>query len=91
MEEGSEITLENEKFSLLLDEPAFFRFFSQSSPTGEELMELHPIETILHAQGEEGKVVLVKLTAKVTELGVLELWCVAEDGRKWRLEFDIRK
>jgi len=90
MEEGSEVTLENERFSLFLDEPAFFRFFSQSSPASDEMTELHPIETILHAHGEEGKVVLVKLTAKVTELGVLELWCIAEDGRKWKLEFDIR-
>lgn len=90
MEEGSEWTLDEETFSLLLEEPALFRFFSQSGEHGE-FKELHPIETQLHANGEAGHTVLVKLRAKVTELGVLELWCVAEDGRKWKLEFDIRK
>lgn len=90
MEEGSEQTLDEETFSLLLQEPALFRFFSQSSEQGE-LKELHPIETLLHADRDSGHTVLVKLRAKVTELGVLELWCVAEDGRKWKLEFDIRK
>lgn len=90
MEEGSELTLENEIFSLVLEEPAIFRFFSRASENGE-LKELHPIETVLRAHGEEGNAVLVKLTAKVTELGMLELWCVAEGGRKWKLEFDIRK
>lgn len=83
MEEGSEHTLEEETFALTLDEHALFRFFCEAN-------ELHPIETVLHAQGEEGNRVLVKLTAKVTELGILELWCVAEDGRKWKLEFNIR-
>lgn len=89
MEEGSESVLDDQ-FSLYLDEPVFFRFFSQHLPTNDELTELPPIETTLHAQGEEGKVVLVKLVAKVTELGILELWCRADDGRKWKLEFNIR-
>jgi hypothetical protein len=39
----------------------------------------------------DGKTVRVKLRSKVTELGVLELWCAAADGRQWKLEFDIRK
>ena len=41
------------------------------------------------AEGD-GKTIRVKLKSKVTELGVLELWCIAPDGRKWKLEFDIR-
>ncbi len=90
MEEGTELMLSDEKFSLLLEETALFRFFSKASEQGE-LKELHPIETLLQANGEGGNTVLVKLTAKVTELGMLELWCVAEDGRKWKLEFDIRR
>lgn len=107
MEEGTEVTLEGEAFSLLLEEEAVFRFFCSPTShlsTGEiprvgttlrkwknELIELHPIATLLQAQGEHVKHVIVKLTAKVTELGVLELWCVAENGHKWKLEFDIRK
>lgn len=102
MEEGSEVSLEEESFNLVLEEPAIFRFFcrldSQRDRVGsslvnwkKELQELNPIETTLTAQGEKGKQVKVQLKAKVTELGVLELWCLAGDGRKWKLEFDVRK
>jgi hypothetical protein len=29
--------------------------------------------------------------ASLSELGVLELWCMShEEGRQWKLEFDIR-
>jgi len=90
MEEGTELTLTDETFSLVLEEPALFRFFSRTTDKGE-LTELTPVETRLHAQGEEGNVVLVQLTAKVTELGVLELWCEASGRRKWKLEFNIRR
>jgi hypothetical protein len=24
-------------------------------------------------------------------VGTLELWCVARDGRRWKLEFDVRE
>ena len=27
----------------------------------------------------------------VTEVGVLQLWCVARDGRRWKLEFNVRE
>jgi len=27
----------------------------------------------------------------VTETGMLELWCVAGDGRRWKLEFNVRE
>ncbi len=106
MEEGSEISLESQEFALLLGEPTTFRFFSHATsklPDGrepivgdivkrwkQELTELHPIETALDKDVEDGKTVLVKLTSKITELGMLELWCKAEDGRKWKLEFDVR-
>ena len=32
----------------------------------------------------------VTLEALVTETGVLELWFVARDGRRWKLEFNVR-
>lgn len=105
MEEGSELELNAEEFSLLLGEPATFRFFSRSTSAlsdgkepimgtlvrdwKSELTELHPIETLLSDENDR-KFVKVRLKTKVTELGVLELWCVADDNRKWKLEFDIR-
>lgn len=107
MEEGSELELPKQEFALVLGEQAMFRFFSHSTPNlsdgtiseigtvvrqwKSELSELHPIETYLEKKETDGKTVKVKLKSRVTELGILELWCVAEDGRQWKLEFDIRQ
>jgi molecular chaperone DnaK (HSP70) len=107
MEEGEERNLENQELALVLGEPATFRFFSHNTPKlsngqephvgtiirnwKQELTELHPIEVLLDKGEGDGKTVRVKLKSKVTELGVLELWCEAPNGRKWKLEFDIRQ
>lgn len=106
MEEGTEEELLSQEFSLVLGEIATFRFFSHGTPKlsndiepvigttvknwKQELTELHPIETYLDKGELDGKMVRVKLKSKITELGVLELWCEGLDGRKWKLEFDIR-
>lgn len=106
LEEGTELELNHQEFALVLGEQATFRFFSHSTrqladgkePTvgmaikswKQDLTELHPIETRLEKSELDGKTVRVKLKSHVTELGILELWCVASDGRKWKLEFDIR-
>lgn len=106
LEEGEERELENQEFALVLGEQATFRFFSHATPQlsngvepivgttirhwKQELTELHPIETLLNKSEGDGKTVRVKLKSKVTELGFLELWCVASDGRKWKLEFNVR-
>ncbi|MEM1282080.1 MAG: Hsp70 family protein [Chlamydiota bacterium] len=107
MEEGTEQVLEGQEFSLVLGEHAQFRFFSHQTPNlldgsepdvgtivkrwKKELTELHPIETALEKGDEDAKSIRVNLKSRVTELGVLELWCEAADGRKWKLEFDIRE
>lgn len=107
MEEGTEQFLENRDFALVLGEQATFRFFSHATPKlndgtepvigtivkkwSQELTELHPIDTILDKAEGDSKTVKVKLKSKVTELGVLELWCDSTDGRRWKLEFDIRQ
>jgi hypothetical protein len=69
-------------------------------PDGD-ISELAPLEATLPAEGgagapagrsEEGTLVPVRLKSEVTELGVLELWCVARDGSgKWKLEFNVRE
>lgn len=104
MEEGSETEKSNQEFALTVGQAASFRFFSLSAPTlkngvepvvgtvvrnVKELVELHSLETVLEKTGTD-KVVRVKLKSKVTELGFLELWCVADDQNKWKLEFDVR-
>lgn len=107
MEEGSELELDAQEFGLVVGETATFRFFSRAAPKlsdgtepvigtvvrqwKQELTELHPIDTRLDNAEGDGKTIRVKVGSRVTELGVLELWCKASDGRKWKLEFDIRK
>ncbi len=104
LEEGSKVELPQRRFALVVGEPAEFRFFSSLSrksdapgtlldETGEELEELAPIEVFLppHKDETREEVVPVTLESNVTETGMLELWCVAADGRRWRLEFNVRE
>ncbi|MGK5594820.1 MAG: Hsp70 family protein [Parachlamydiaceae bacterium] len=106
MEEGTERELKECQFNLLLGEKAAFRFFSlptKSLSSGiepdvgtvvknwkQELTELHPVEVILSKNGLEQSLINVHLKSKVTELGILELYCFSEDGNTWKLEFDTR-
>ncbi|HTS77057.1 MAG TPA: Hsp70 family protein [Bryobacteraceae bacterium] len=99
MEEGTGHKFPNRVFALTVGEPAQFRFFQSNSrkddapgslieDVGEDFEELAPIEVFL--PGNAGESVPVTLEALVTETGVLELWCVARDGRRWKLEFNVR-
>jgi hypothetical protein len=58
---------------------------------GEDLEELSPVEVNLPAEDQDGEMVRVTLEAVVTETGMLQLWCVAKDGRRWKLEFNVRE
>jgi molecular chaperone DnaK (HSP70) len=105
MEEGSEADVPASEMGLVVGEPAEFRFLGSSTrkqdPLGavlegwdvDELDELAPVEAVLPAEAgaSEGAVVPVKLHTHVTAVGTLELWCVARDGRKWKLEYDVRE
>ena len=55
--------------------------------------ELSPIEVFLppHSDATREEIVPVTLESNVTETGMLELWCVAADGRRWKLEFNVRE
>ncbi len=59
----------------------------------DDIEELAPIEVLLPANtdGRREEVVPVTLESDVTETGMLELWCVAADGRRWKLEFNVRE
>ena len=104
LEEGSKVELPGRRFALVVGEPAEFRFFSSLArksdapgtlldETGDDLEELAPIEVFLPPQSQETReeVVPVTLESNVTETGMLELWCVASDGRRWKLEFNVRE
>ncbi len=103
LEEGSDVDLPDQRFGLVVGEQSEFRLLSSSvredDTVGEfleewdeeELTELAPLETTLAWEGHEGATVPVRLSAKVNELGILELWCIATDGdRRWKLEFNVR-
>ena len=102
MEEGTKVDFPNREFGLIIGEPAEFRFFC--SPTrktdlpgdmldqvGDDLEEISPVEVTLPADGNAGQIVRVNLETEVTETGVLQLWCAAKDGRRWKLEFNVRE
>ena len=103
MEEGSEIELPNQEFGLVVGEPVQFRFFGSSVRRqdqigdlldfwgADELIEMNEIEANLSPEGRvAGDVVQVRLHAMATESGTLELQAVANDGQRWKVEFDVR-
>ena len=100
MEEGTSVRIEDREFALMVGEPAEFRFFSSAArkkdaagemidDIGRDLVEMSPIEVTL--PGEKGEIARVSLEAIVTETGQLQIWCVAADGRRWKLEFNVRE
>lgn len=103
MEEGSESDVPGLEFGLVVGEPAEFRFLGSTVRRTDtvgamfdewegQIDELTPMKTTLEAPGKEGRTVPVHLHAKVTEVGTLELWCIARDGKqKWKLEFNVRE
>ena len=58
----------------------------------EQLTGLPPIRTVLTSRKRgEAAVADVRLSARLTEIGTLELWCEQVDGgRRWQLQFDVR-
>ena len=58
----------------------------------DQLLQLPPLHTVLRGGKRSGaKRVPVTLAARCTEIGTLELFCVAKDGdNRWRLEFNVR-
>lgn len=103
MEEGTKLALDTEALSLVVGEPALFRFLRSTSRKeddlgvlvnglGGDLEELPRLEMTLEGEGlEAGAFVPVHLETAVTEIGTLEVWCneVAGEGR-WKLEFNLR-
>jgi hypothetical protein len=101
MEEGTRALISGQEFGLMVGEPAEFRFFGSAErkhdpagrlleDPGDELEELAPMEVTLPSDGESGGIVTVTLETVITETGQLQLWCVARDGRRWKLEFNVR-
>ncbi|HLA85655.1 MAG TPA: Hsp70 family protein [Thermoguttaceae bacterium] len=105
MEEGTETAVPSEEIGLVVGQPAQFRFFSSSTRrqdrpgdvlarwTKEELVETDPLEATLPADESVAEgYVPVRFESRITELGMLELWCVGtRNDRRWKLEFSVRE
>lgn len=103
MEEGTEASVRDREFGLVVGQPAEFRFLSSTvrkqdrvgdllENWDDDIEELNPLEVTLTLNGQQGSVLPVRLESRVTEIGTLELWCVARDASKrWKLELNIRE
>ncbi|HMP72924.1 MAG TPA: Hsp70 family protein [Kiritimatiellia bacterium] len=105
MEEGTSVQVPGGDIGLVVGEPVHFRFFSSATRkddtpgtlltrwTPDELEETDAMETALpSAENEEDGYVPVRFESRITELGVLELWCVSALGdERWKLEFSVRE
>ena len=102
MEEGTDVRIPGREFGLIVGQPAEFRFFTSAvrkndepgdliEDYGEELQELSPMEVTFQSNESSSEVVPVSFETLVTETGMLQLWCAARDGRRWKLEFNVRE
>ncbi|MBN1103387.1 MAG: Hsp70 family protein [Deltaproteobacteria bacterium] len=101
MEEGSETEIPQKEFALVVGEPVKFDFLGSRTrhqdQTGMvvedwegDIEEITTLETAL--EGEEGTLLPVTLQVRVTEVGILELWCVSRDrDKRYKLEFNVRE
>jgi hypothetical protein len=105
-EEGSEIELDPGNLQLLTNKPVAFRLYSSRTRTDdragdivtfspEERAELHlhaPLNALLRFGKTGERLVPVKLGARLTEVGTLEIWVDSRTSEhRWRLQFQLRK
>jgi molecular chaperone DnaK (HSP70) len=105
MEEGTEAQIRGKEFGLVVGDQVVFHLLAATTrkqdQAGEvvedwsgEIQEVATMETRLDATDDAvgGTLLPVWLESRVTEIGTLELWCVArDDDRRWKLEFNIRE
>ena len=103
LEEGQEIALAQPELELALGQPVLFPLYTSTVRPGDkagdllqvaptQLLQLPPLHTVLRGGKRSGtRNVPVTLAARCTEIGTLELHCVAREGNnRWRLEFNVR-
>jgi hypothetical protein len=100
-EEAAPVDLGQRTFRLALGRPVRFPLYSTAAdrleksgdivPIDDDFHALPPIHALLKGAASKGGMVPVHLRAMLTEIGTLELWCVAETNlERWRLEFELR-
>lgn len=105
MEEGTAVRVPSETMGVVVGAPCLFRFFSSAvrkddTPgdvlhrwSDEELSETDPLAATLPAeQAAAEDYVPVQFEARITEVGMFELWCVhTMSDQRWKLEFSVRE
>lgn len=105
MEEGTEVDVPSDPIGLIVGQPGHFRFFSSSTRkddmpgvrlqrwSDDEIVETDSLEATLPKDDAiDDHYVPVQFHTLLTELGVLELWCVSTRGNgRWKLEFSVRE
>lgn len=105
---GEEIRLSERVFALRLGRPVRFHLASSNSAAGVTLklgdivdlsagdyVRLPPMASVLHGQSgdkDKQREIAVQLATVMTEVGTLEMHCVAQEdnSQRWLLEFQLR-
>jgi hypothetical protein len=102
-DEGFVGELRQPAFEVLANQPVAFQLFSSTTRLGDqvgdivslnvdEITALPPIRTVLRFGRKDSSLAIpVHLAVHLTEVGVLELWCQAQQSpHRWQLQFDVR-
>ena len=101
---GQEIALDHHEFALRTGEAVRFHLLATTATTpwqagelcaedADDFVHLPPLVAHLPAaSGQRGRQVAVRLAATMTEVGTLELTCIARDDptQRWQLAFELR-
>lgn len=105
-EEGSVLEIDRENLQLVANKPVAFRLYSSLVRTEDKLgdtvefasddpdLHLHaPLQAVIRfGKKAEERTVPVKLGARLTEVGTLEIWADSRiSDHRWRLQFELRK
>ena len=106
-EEGSTIELDPGNLQLVANKPVSFRLYSSLTRVDDKAgdvvefprdldqaaLHLHaPLNAVLRFGKTGERLVPVKLGARLTEVGTLEIWADSkETEHRWRLQFELRK
>ncbi len=102
-QEGDELTIDRHDFDLLMGQAVAFALASSSvrpldapgdlvAADPDSIRELPPLVGLMRV-GRKARAerVPVRLAARVTEVGTVELWCQSRaDDRRWRLQIQLR-
>jgi molecular chaperone DnaK (HSP70) len=102
-QEGDEISIDHRDFDLVMGRPVSFPLASSSvraddrpgdlvAADPDSIRPLPPLQTVMRVgRKAKAELVRVRLAARVTAVGTVELWCQSRsDDRRWRLQIQLR-